>query len=973
MISIVLRAWSIVRVATKRLFAERGLALSTAAGLVASVALTMSIPLYADAVYFRILREVILGEGAEIVETPLSFRFRYVGARDGALEWEHVQSISAYLAKPAAQTLRLPHSSLTYHFKTDIFRLYWPEGDPGASQGLTWISFATLNELDRHVHVQMGSVPAVSGSTSDDTVDVLIYEPVAYEFGWQVGEMYLAKRNDVEIPIRIAGTWIPAEPHAKFWSAPMEELALVPEQTFAGRISSCLDGEIYAALWQLVVDGGDLHASGVAGLLERMGTMEREAVAYLPHVVLDDSPEETLQDYRRGVPELTFQLFAFSIPIVGLLLAFIGLVAGLYVAQKRNEIAVLRSRGATRMQIVGIAALEGVILGGVALLLGSVAGMGIAWLIGRVRSFLDFTAPPNLRVDPTLEVAAIGVAAVMLALVAQLLPTSSAAGHTIVTYKQEQARSLRPPWWQRVWLDGLLLVPTAYGFYVLRRQGSLAAAGGTAIGDTFGNPLLFLTPTLGLFALALFLARLLPFVMAAVAWMAARTNGVGLLVAARQLSRAPGVFAGPLILLTLTLSLSAFTASLAQTLDTHLSKQMFYQAGADLRLDETGISIEGDTGPSSPITGIDSQRLAEEIGTGTAGARWLFRPVEMHLRLPGVQKAARVGRYAAVIESINVPVRATFMGVDRMTFPTVAYWQDDFSPESLGGLMNALASAPESVLVSRDFMAQQGLRVGDWVNVITNAHDDTVAMTLRIAGAFDLFPTWYPDDGPLFVGNLDHFFEQAGYTFPYEVWLETSADADQRQIVASVRGLTALLDPAVDSRQVVEDGLNILVTDWWSAPLDILAEQRRPQRQGLFGLLSVGFIASALLTVLGFLLYALFSFRRRFIELGVLRAVGLSTGQMTALLAAELASLISIGLVAGTGLGVWVSTWFIPFLQVGVEASSRYPPFVVQIAWSAITRIYFVFGGLFVIALGGLTALLLRIKIFQAVKMGETI
>ena len=161
MISIILRAWSIVRIAMKRLFAERGLALSAAAGLVASVALSMSIPLYADAVYFRILREVILGEAAEIAETPLSFRFRYVGARDGALEWESVQSINAYLAKPAAQTLRLPHSSLTYHLKTDIFRLYWPEGDPGASQGLTWISFATLSELDRHIHVQMGSLPTV--------------------------------------------------------------------------------------------------------------------------------------------------------------------------------------------------------------------------------------------------------------------------------------------------------------------------------------------------------------------------------------------------------------------------------------------------------------------------------------------------------------------------------------------------------------------------------------------------------------------------------------------------------------------------------------------------------------------------------------------------------------------------------------------------------------------------------------------
>jgi len=44
----------------------------------------------------------------------------------------------------------------------------------------------------------------------------------------------------------------------------------------------------------------------------------------------------------------------------------------------------------------------------------------------------------------------------------------------------------------------------------------------------------------------------------------------------------------------------------------------------------------------------------------------------------------------------------------------------------------------------------------------------------------------------------------------------------------------------------------------------------------------------------------------------------------------------------------------------------------VAIAWNAIIRIYILFGILFMGALGGLTALLVRMKIFQAVKLGET-
>ena len=138
-------------------------------------------------------------------------------------------------------------------------------------------------------------------------------------------------------------------------------------------------------------------------------------------------------------------------------------------------------------------------------------------------------------------------------------------------------------------------------------------------------------------------------------------------------------------------------------------------------------------------------------------------------------------------------------------------------------------------------------------------------------------------------------------------------------------------------------------------------------------MLSVGFLASAFLTVLGFFLYALFSFRRRFIELGTLRAVGLSAGQLTVFLTCELAFLILLGLGAGTWLGALISQVFIPSLQVGARAAEITPPFTVDIAWTAILRIYVLFAALFVGALSVLVVSLLRMKIFQAIKLGETV
>ncbi len=974
--SALLRAWAIFVVATKRLLSQRGLALATSLGLVVAVALTMSVPLYADAVYYRVLQEelstVDTAAGPQpATRPPFGFMFRYVGAWNGAVEWADVEKVDSYLSERVAYDLALPRKFLVRHFKTDNFQLF-PVADiayADVKEPLAWVNFGFMTDIEKHITLLEGSFPAVAAPTADSTVDVLISEPMATELGLQVGETYVTfdqratagtkEKRTTQIPIRIAGIWRATDTKEEFWfygPASFDEVLIVPEATFMNRLGPYIDKEVYGAVWYLVMDGSNVHASDALPLLGRIAYIQQQAAAYLPNTTLDMSPGEALQKYQQASSLLTILLYAFSAPIIGLILAFIGLVVGLAVDRQRNEIAVLRSRGATAIQVVGIAALEGLILGLLALAIGAPGGELIARIIGQARSFLNFSVQSDLRVGVTMTTLRFGVAAIGLAMVAQILPTIGASRHTIVTYKQERARSLRAPWWQRAWLDVLLLIPAGYGTYLLRKQGSvtLPIAGGVVANDPFQNPLLFLVPSLGIFALTLLLLRILPVIMSIVAWVVSHLGGVGVLLAARHLSRTPGFYSAPLVLLVLTLSLSAFTASLAQTLDNHLYDQMYYQVGAEMNLVEQGESTET---ASTPFGFAQSASATAATAEKDEGPRWLFLPVTEHLKVPGVKAAARVARYTFSSQLTGGYQEGTFIGIDRIDFPRVAFWRKDFAPGTLGALMNALAVAPEGVLVPRSFMGQHALTVGDTIRVTVKVYGQNAEMDMKVVGGFDLFPTWYPGDeeeGPLLVGNLDHLFEQAGGQFPYDVWLKT--------------------DPTVDYNQVVRGvgDLRLGVLNWEAALLKVYQEQRRPERQGLFGLLSVGFGAAALLTVLGFLLYALFSFRRRFIELGMLRAIGLSAWQMTMFLAWELAFLIITGLVVGTGLGAWASELFIPYLQVGSGPSARIPPFLVQIAWPAIFRIYALFGLLFIVALVVLAVALLRMKIFQAVKLGET-
>jgi putative ABC transport system permease protein len=734
----------------------------------------------------------------------------------------------------------------------------------------------------------------------------------------------------------------------EFWFyAPeaLHDVMLVPEETLRDRISPHLDDELYLAVWYLVMDGSGVHPNDVVPLIARINDVQQRAAGLLPGLRLSVSPAEALRRYHSAARHLTLALYAVSVPILGVILVFIGNVTGLVANRRRNEIAVLRSRGATVSQVLGVVVLEGALLAAIALAVGLPAGEMIARVIGKARSFLDFTLHSDLRVAATMATVRYGVVAAIVAIVMRVVPTLGAARHTVVTYKQDRARRLRRPWWQRAWLDLLLLIPAAYGTHLLMQQGGIAlsAMGNTALNEPFQNPLLFLVPALSVLALTLFALRVLPAVMEGIALLAARANGVGLLLATRYLSRTPGFYSASLILLVLTLSLSTFTASLAQTLDRYVHDRTYYEAGADVNLVALTPSLAPSDVASGPIT-------TEE------GARWVFRPLIEFLELPGVRAASRVGRYEAVTNLSGGVQRGTFLGIDRFPFSEVAFWRRDFAPQDLGTLMNALAVHPDGVLVPRSFMATHALDVGDWFRATVRAYGEATEWDLTIVGGFDLFPTWIPggEEGPLFVGNLDRLFEQIGGRFPYRVWLAT--------------------EPQV-SYDKIRDGISetqLGMPDRDPSSLQIETAMQQPERQGLFGLLSVGFLAAAFLTVVGFLLYAFISFRRRFVELGVLRAVGLSIRQMTAFLSWELALLLLIGVVAGTGLGVGASKLYIPYLQVGSEQTAQALPFVVEIAWPAILRIYGLFALLFVCALAGLGALLVRMKVFEAIKLGET-
>ena len=113
-----------------------------------------------------------------------------------------------------------------------------------------------------------------------------------------------------------------------------------------------------------------------------------------------------------------------------------------------------------------------------------------------------------LPINLTTETYQYAALAVGLSILAMLLPAISAARFSIVTYKQDVARTSRRAVLQRFFFDFIVAGAAGYGYYLLREQRSLVTLGEE--GGVFSNPLLLVVPALFVFAASLLFLRILP-------------------------------------------------------------------------------------------------------------------------------------------------------------------------------------------------------------------------------------------------------------------------------------------------------------------------------------------------------------------------------------------------------------------------------------------------------------------------------
>ena len=116
MMTLLRQIWAILVIAYKRLLTQRSLALASTVGLIVAVALVVSVPLYADATQFRLLRAQLAGEQGAADYAPLEYVYHYDGAPHDGPQWDAGQPIDhGHLHDFGLDGRRRRHRSLFAH------------------------------------------------------------------------------------------------------------------------------------------------------------------------------------------------------------------------------------------------------------------------------------------------------------------------------------------------------------------------------------------------------------------------------------------------------------------------------------------------------------------------------------------------------------------------------------------------------------------------------------------------------------------------------------------------------------------------------------------------------------------------------------------------------------------------------------------------------------------------------------------
>ncbi len=592
----------------------------------------------------------------------------------------------------------------------------------------------------------------------------------------------------------------------------------------------------------------------------------RQAIAkVLAHRAEVRTPEEqnqSLSSVMAGM-QTGFSLIGIAALVVALFLVYNSLSVS--VAERRHEIGILLSLGATRDQVRRLFAGEALVLGLAGSLLGIPLGVSLAWFgLAPMQDvlkdiFLSLDAR-HVEVSWSLIIAAT-VVGVLTAVIAALIPAIEASQENPAEAVRRVAKAptirklmLQAAICATLVLAGMLLV--VFRAHIPGRLGTYGGMVVVMLGSLWASPFF-----------AAFAARLIQ-------PLARRFLGIEWRLAADNLVRSPGRTGLVIGALAAGVSLVVQTAGTIRSNRLALRDWVQQSIAADLIV--TSGSPVGAGGQSLPM----DARLAENIKA----------------QLPGIVEAALPTRYR------KVPFRDTQIFISA-TEAAQVYTIDKsrlLKGEDIN-LFKTISDRRDAVIASENFAALYGVRVGDTITLTSPAGE----LNLLVAGTMVDY-SW--NHGSIVMNRRDylkHFNDDKVDVF--DIYLKRGSD--------SLAAKDAML-----KKFGAQYGLHALTRQELQERIDSMIE-------GLYGIAYSQQIVVMLVAALGVVFALMISVLQRRREMGLLRAIGAARLQVIRSVLAEACLMGIIGTGIGLVVGILLE-WYVLNVVILEESGYLFPVYI---------------------------------------------
>ena len=688
---------------------------------------------------------------------------------------------------------------------------------------------------------------------------------------------------------------------------------------------------------------------------EKAGTVEDYLAQFRE---MDEGLTENLSEPLRAASQKAVSvkavLYAISVPLIALVLLFIGMIAVRILDSEQGEIAMLHSRGKTRGKIVLIYLVQSLIIAAISFAPGLFAGYLLGRLTASATGFLEFSGDAVTGYGIYPGMIAVSAAAALLSVIVMLVPVIPRSRDTILQRKHRKAASGIPVW-EKYFLDIVLLGASIYLLYNFTRQ--LDSLKISVLSGEGTDPVIFLSATFFLLSCGLLILRLFSYLVRALFRLRRKklspANYASLLQIIRT-RKSSGVIS---VFLVLTIAMSVFNANMARTINANQEERLRYDLGADVVINEQWqlrvLSLEKPQRwkYDEPDGGIYEDLVRDGLAESVTH---VIRDDNTLIKL---------GRNNQEIGSL--------MGINTKEFGETARLRDGLTDEHWFTYLNELSKVTNGCLISQNLAEKYDLKVGDTITYsrfspveVDYVYASSAGVIRGIVDAFPGYDTYeyvYNENGELtekerylIVANFSNVVSSFEKT-PYSVWVRTDQPAAKLQeyleekLASAKRTLKSVEGAAEDIREM-QDSSMIKITN---------------------GLFTLNVLVALLLCVLGYLIHWITSIRDRELLFGIYRAMGITMGEVSRMLTIE-QIFTSLGpVLAGIGAGSVATVLFAKLFSVVYLPEKHAVELTTYVSGADFLRLGLIIGGAMILCFLVIHGIVRRMKITEALKLGE--